>query len=435
MANNTWGVDIQDNKLTKSESNTLIIGIIATVLCVLLGVNDLDILASIVTVFLALYSIQKSPIERLYLVFLSVPNTRAMEAFGVSGAVCICAVGSLILILKYHKLDKKIFCLLVLFLLYSMQYIIRFSDYTLGIVMPLKTIFVVLFFYLISDNELLYKKPLKVLYGASLYFFWGIVTAFFASILLNNNLGRFEVVNNDANMLSVEVAFLLSAFCVLFFRFNMLSQKKFITIAIILSIICVLCGSRTGLILLAIVLLTTVIFNIRKFSKMFLFAVILLIALIIFLISPLGRDVVSVLVYRSKALASQGNILNGRETIWNSYISIFEENKYLWLLGMGSYSYYGLTYMAHNFLLEDIALYGILGVMILYGAYIMIFKKVINNMLYEMGRSKTYLYALVPFIIPIIGGITLHGLTNIPNTVMLFWGAVIIAVGRVKIVL
>ena len=94
----------------------------------------------------------------------------------------------------------------------------------------------------------------------------------------------------------------------------------------------------------------------------------------------------------------------------------------LWLFGLGNYTYYGIEEMAHNFLIEDIAGYGLIGVMLLYTTYIIIYRTLYKNSMSKGKKQRIVLYQLLPFFVPIIGGLTLHGMTSIMNTTMLFIG-------------
>lgn len=425
-------VNENQNGFTKREWSTLFVGIVLSMGCILFEANQLNAFSTIGTFLLVLYSVKKSNIERLYLAALAISNTRAMEFFGISGAIGVCAVGAIITILKKRTINTKIFCISILYFCYSLQFILRYQDFTNGLIMPLKTVFIIWFFYFISNDDSLFENPINVIYCTSRFMFFGILSAVFASWSIGMNDARFSVVNNDSNMLSVEIVFLLSVYCILYFRFSVVSKVEFLLATVLLSIICVICGSRTGLVLLAVVMLTAIIFNINRVDKTIAFAAIMIVALVAFVSSSVGRGVINVLVDRSAALASQGNILNGRNSIWNLYISKFNETKYLWLLGMGSYKHYGIEYMAHNFLIEDIAMFGLIGIIMLYGMYIMIFKNAVKNILFQSYYGKTKIYTIIPFTIPIVGGMTLHGLTNIPNTLMLFCGAMVIAIGKIQ---
>ena len=120
---------------------------------------------------------------------------------------------------------------------------------------------------------------------------------------------------------------------------------------------------------------------------------------------------------RTAVLEQNDDVSNGRFDIWNQYINTFNNNPILWFIGIGDFKKHGIEMMAHNFLIEDIANYGIVGCTLLYSCCILTYRK-----LKRRFSSKNSYYLLLPFFIPIIGGITLHGMTNIINISMLFIG-------------
>ena len=126
-------------------------------------------------------------------------------------------------------------------------------------------------------------------------------------------------------------------------------------------------------------------------------------ALLLFLLSSTGQAFLEAFLIRNENLESHGDISNHRFDLWAAYISVFNSDPILWFMGLGDYREYGILKQAHNFLIEDLAAYGIIGVSILYLTYRSIyvhqykFSKCLNSI--KMG-----LFSKIPFLVPIMCG-------------------------------
>ena len=187
-----------------------------------------------------------------------------------------------------------------------------------------------------------------------------------------------------------------------------------------------------GLLLLGFSFMFCIFLTRGKIGRKLSLVLIVGLGIFIFLNLTIGQQVITTLLRRNEALIEDGNITNDRIELWTRYISTFNRNKWLWFFGLGNYEYYGIDRMAHNFLIEDISDYGIVGTLLLYILDIKVFRNVYLN-IEGFGIFQTKAIYWLPLLIPIIGGISLHGLTNIPNTTMLFLGVLTIAVGNTKI--
>ena len=81
---------------------------------------------------------------------------------------------------------------------------------------------------------------------------------------------------------------------------------------------------------------------------------------------------------------------------------------------------------AHNVLLEDLSAYGIIGMLTVYPLYILIIcsiKQGLQGGVQRKGRRNIFLW--LPFLVPIVGSVVLHSLTNVINTTMLLMGALL----------
>lgn len=391
--------------------------------CVVTIAKGMPIIATFATIIFAIFASNKSANEILMFLALAIPNTRSMEAFGISGAILACALFLVLHIICTHKINRKIFVIGVIYLIYSFQFIVRFDDAKIGFIMPLKIVMVLWSMMLIAKN--LNNNHLSIEYVLRINnsMFIGIVSAVIASIISTGSITRLSVIENDPNMLAVECAFVLSVYCITYFE-GYISTLFFIGTTTVLVCFGIMCGSRMGILLLIFVILASILLNIRRVNRMFLLILVSTIVTIVFLSSNTGQNILHVLENRNNVLSAQNNISNGRFDLWKEYFDTFNSNKSLWLFGLGSYTYYGIDSMAHNFLIEDLASYGIIGTSLIYYAYCVVFKTVaVGNRKY---KNKKRLFTVLPFVIPLIGGMTLHGISSMPNFLMMFVGIMVI---------
>lgn len=358
--------------------------------------------------------------QQLMLVALAAPNTNALGFFGISASTIVCAIGAIkCLALRNYK--NNIPLIVPLFLVYSLQYYLRFGDAVLGFVMPIKTVLGIMFFTYLSKTVSIAKNSYSVGYKSSLAFFAGIVSSFWSSAFSGGDSMRMAVVDNDPNILAVEVAFVLSYLCVNYYSSNNSSKLLFLLSIIILSIISLFCGSRMGLILLAFVLVMSVLLNLGSFRKSTLLVVVFGLAIGVFLFSETGKTIIDALMFRSEVLENNDDVSNGRFEIWESYIKLFNSDPFLWFFGLGNQFKYGITDQAHNVFIEDIAAFGVIGMIMLYFTYLNIYKKQLRLSNYYNETRRGLLYKL-PFLVPLIGGLTLHSYLSIMNITMLYLG-------------
>lgn len=358
--------------------------------------------------------------NQLYLVAIGIPNTKALGFGGISASIVVCTVAVLVHFLKDKKKPSVPFIAFVLFI-YSMQYLLRDDDYIMGAVMPIKMMANILFFVFLSNNLKVATDSFNVGLKASIALFVGIVSAFAASTFGSLDARRMTIAGNDPNMISIEIAFVLSYLSVAYFTSQKFFKWFYYVAAIILGILTMMCGSRMGMILYALVLISSIFLNAKKLGKSIVLATILGVGGTTFLLSNVGQAVIEAITLRMDVLENADNISNGRFEIWAKYFSVLNSNDLYWFFGLGSYENYGLDEMAHNFLLEDIAAYGIIGIVILYSTYIGIYRKQYRHSLY-INKNKSTFYNSIPFWVPLVGSLTLHGLGSIMITTMLYLG-------------
>lgn len=418
--------------LVKKEKTILGVGILITFLSVLFSKDSALVIDSyggsvgsiyslILTIIYVLYA-TRLPIESQFvLIAIALPNTKALNIMGVSGAVCVCAVSSLV---NYSKksVSKAVLLLAFSFLIYSLQYYYRFSDFTLGVIRPVKTFMNLVFFSMMSRDVNVLKRTSEIGFKGAIGLFWGIVSAAVATVLKNGFSGRFSVVGNDPNILSIECATAMAIFSLAFFEYGSLKLPKYIVYFGVLGLVVLLSASRMGLILFAFVVLSSIFLNPKKLGRASVLLVLLVLGISVFLASDIGQNALDSFLTKHYSLVQKDDLSNGRLNFWTNYISVFNSSPGLWWIGMGDYRYFGIENQAHNFLLEDIANYGIIGLFTLYLAYFLVYRATYRNASFLAGVRNTRVFQLIPFLIPIIGGMTLHGLTNIIDTTLLFMG-------------
>lgn len=359
--------------------------------------------------------------HQLMFVTLALPNTKALGFYGISCSIIVCAIAVIMNLNKVRNVSK-IILITIIYILYCTQFLGRFDDVKIGLVMPIKTGFNLLFFYILASNYKIASNSFNVGFKAAVASFIGIVSAFWMSFnQIDADTSRIAVEGNDPNMLAVEAAFTASYICAFYYNQKSVNKWLFLASISILAVISLLCGSRMGLILMSLVVGLSILLNANQFKRSTLLVVVFGSALIVFLLSPTGQAIIEALIMRNENLERAGNISNDRMEIWSMYFSAFNSDPSLWFIGLGNYKEYGISKMAHNFLIEDIAAYGIIGVMILYLTYNKIFvQQYKTSKRFHTIRPK--LFTMIPFFVPIIGGLTLHGLTSIINTTMLYLG-------------
>ena len=428
----------QDQYIKREAKSKLTIYIFASIISFLINylcVNKLDNIATIVSIVFLLFVFIQPIEDYLCYIVLAIPSSRTMELFSVSISVWICVEYLLRRVIKRKITIRKDLAIpLVIYMLYAIQYYVRFNSFMYGFLQPAKMIAVLwfLYSYLLDENSILkdYRK-IRIIFYAWMF---GIVTALFPVLLTSNAIGRLSALNNDSNLLSVQAVFVLACLSVMYMnKTKLISFTVYLTSILFSLMICLMCGSRNGFLLLSIVLVSTILFNNtgNRIGKNFLI-IIGIAAIIGFTISTsFVQSHISSIQRRLSLLEQSGNISNGRFALWEEYIDVFNSNIGLWLFGLGTYTFYGLPQMAHNLFLEDVASYGIVGIVILLFAYY----SVMQNAFYQTSsqiivrKSITRrIYNIIPFLVPIIGGMTLHSLTSLPNTIMLYIGIVLYAI-------
>ena len=346
---------------------------------------------------------------------------------GVSCSVMVSTVA----VLKYYIFSKNKRVLTTgvsLYLVYCFLSFAKYDDIVSGFVMPIKQAINMVFFIILSSKYDISKNAFSIGLKTSLALFAGVVFALGVSIISTASLSRLAVVGNDSNILAVEVAFVLSYICVAFTRGKIFSLFQFAVFVLVLGVISVICGSRMGLLLFALILTTTLLLNIGKSRSLFVVALLLLFSGVAFVRSELGQDLIGAIKLRNEILQNNYDVSNGRFEIWGQYIVALTSSPIRLLFGLGDFTKYGIENQAHNFFIEDLAAYGIIGLLILYPTYFAIYKRQFVSIKRFSGKTRISVYRLIPLFTPIVGSLTLHGLTSIMCTTMIYLGVLSLAV-------
>lgn len=406
--------------LSKKEIKLLFVGgFLSAASCMFFTEAGLSTTSVMLSILYVLLSVKASPAHKLMFVALAIPNTKALNIGGISAAICICAIS--VITGNIKRKNTKVAIPLFFFFIMCLHFLIEDGDISNGIIMPIKTIMNALFFYSLVNDDEINANSFFIGTKAAFALMVGIICPFITSALGLGREGRMAIVGNDPNMLAIESAFAMSCLCLAYFRSSLISQMEFITSMGVLGVVCMLCGSRMGLILFALSIVLSILFNLKKVGKSTLMVSTIWIAIVAFLGSSMGQAALENLLVRTENLSEHDNISNGRFLIWAQYFEVFNADLIRWIWGVGDYEKYGIDYMAHNGIIEDIAAVGLLGVFLLYSTYFKIFKTQ-YKFSSQYTLKKTTLYNAIPCIIPLVGCLTLHSLTSIMNTTMLFIG-------------
>ena len=362
----------------------------------------------------------------LSFIVFSIPNLHVLGVGDISVASLICILYIVKKITNY-KFQLQIVGYIVIYLMYCTQYIFRFENLQAGLLQPVKIVIVLVFILLFSNNELNGGRVSNQLLS-DLYIFWfgGILAAVIPAFITSGSLSRLSAIENDANILAVEVVFLFALNLIEYIKRRETSGLWFFLSVIISLFLLFATGSRTGYILLFIVVMLSFILNTERWNlyRHFISLIALIVALWFLLSTPIVGHYIDILRNRMASMENAGDLTNGRISLWNLYIEKLNYEPMNWLFGSGSYKELGIWKMPHNMFIQDITTYGIVGTFILYEFYIYIF----NQILRISGKQKgsIELLTIIPMGLPIIAGLVLHTLSGIANTFMLFTGILLI---------
>lgn len=122
-----------------------------------------------------------------------------------------------------------------------------------------------------------------------------------------------------------------------------------------------------------------------------------------------------------------GDISNDRFNIWVDYFEAFRDNADVLLFGTSMLSNFGLEIVAHNFVLEQIASYGIIGSLFVFSAYCCAFRDMEEGQIFKTQTMVRRTIAdFSPLLVLLSASFFSHTLLGIPQTTMLFISIVLI---------
>lgn len=260
-------------------------------------------------------------------------------------------------------------------------------------------------------------------------FSFGIIIAAAFGILFDPDLlqesGRLTVgSDNGQNVLGITCSFSIMVLLskMIFDRSD--PFDPFLSLA--LAAIGVMTGSRSFILSLLIGVLFICLCLIVKASFRFVIkmAIIIIITCVILWILianiPHVSTYVNTLVERI-VNPRNGDISNERFDIWAQYCETFSSNYQFLLFGSSNLLQYGIDIVAHNFLLEQIASFGVIGSIIIILLYIISIRGVFNTVSLRYP-SKVSPMLLSPIISLLAASCFSHTLLGIPQTMMLYFG-------------
>jgi len=254
-----------------------------------------------------------------------------------------------------------------------------------------------------------------------------------SGIILNSNISsatRFAVSDtSNANNLGITCTFYLAMLMLLYIK----NIKRFQLIDFMLAFLVLTIGvytqSRSFLIGLAIVFIMWTLFAPkRKQAKktiFILFALLLGSITVWFLITHTNSDLSQTIISAWNRIINprQGDITGGRIDIWPEYINIFIKEPLVFWLGSGTYTNLGLTMMAHNAIIEIIADFGIIGLLMFTFYYIKALSIVCKNCI---GGKKKEWINFTPLFVYVACSMFTHSYLSLNMTLMLFLSIILI---------
>lgn len=114
---------------------------------------------------------------------------------------------------------------------------------------------------------------------------------------------------------------------------------------------------------------------------------------------------------------TRGDISNGRIAIWTQYFEVFQNHPQYFWFGNLNYLLFGIEWVAHNMIIEQIAEYGIIGSVILVYLYVRVFKELNRT---NQCRYKMLAMTAAPLIAFLVVSMASHTLLGFPQTLLLF---------------
>lgn len=352
-----------------------------------------------------------------FMLYLIAPNRLLTYGF-ISAPTVVMILGVFKSVIFGRKFDKK-------FILGSFL-LLAYSAITVFIGNPqifdaLKIIIMLMFFQLYTEYENIEKAYVKYAMCCSM----GCIISSLIVLILNpdsvRERSRFTLFGTGQNVLGILCGIMAINLAYIFLTKRNVKNLKIIITVFFLLFIGFLTGSRSFLLVIAMGIVLISLFltwklKIGSLTKLvFILLVGSVIAWILYQSNSFINNYVTQLIYRITKLQNI-DVSNGRYEIWEQYITIFKQ--YPLFLWMGSLLplTYGIKSVAHNMIIEQIAVFGIMGSLIILALYLKTLKKIRQKSKAHLKWDESLSPVLTLFCVSMVS----HTLLGVSQTVMLY---------------
>lgn len=362
----------------------------------------------------------------LGMILFLLPDNRLFDIGGIS--IQLYLMGLYIVkytLIRKRKIFKNVFLWALLLSIYSLSYITGgIGNVLLGLKVALMIIFYTVYLSNSEMNKVFYEIIIK-------YAVYGLFTSFVVAVMVDSSILSLSRVylsdDSNQNMFGILGAILFSHSLMSYFQY---SEKKYILYGL-MSISCALIStSRTALLAVGFSVIWCLIVK-QKGKNIGVRKALIFTLISVFIIGIiLGQIEISYVTKLIDRIVNprRGDISNGRFTLWAKYIEILKTDMKILVFGNGSALIEGVTTLtdttrslvAHNLVIEQMVMYGLVGNIIVVGLYLSSYKKLKK----QFSANKIgFAYAL-NIIIVFVVGIFSHLLTSVLVTTELYLGII-----------
>lgn len=333
-----------------------------------------------------------------------------------------------------RRMSKPVVTAGIIFILYSLQYILNGNQAMRMSFIAIKLMFFMLYMVDVFRDMKDRKEAEKKFMNIQVYYVVGVLIAVFTSILVNPayslDATRMSLAEGaGTNQLGISLSF-----CLVFVTMGMTkikNYKEWIVLAVTalpLLYYCFATQSRTSLIAMIVTFGSVMIFGYSQkrarlpITLMAIASVLVFGSLILFTEgTQLHENIMRTI---ERFTDPRGNdISNGRFDLWMHYFDVLGSDMRLFFLGGPLDKYGGIQ--AHNMFIEIFALFGMCGLMIVIWMYSTVFVE-IRKAIVSHGKGRIRLLSFLPLVVLFITGLASHTLLNTEPTVNFCLGAAMI---------
>ncbi len=333
-----------------------------------------------------------------------------------------------------RRMSKPVVTAGVVFILYSLQYILNGNQAMRMSFIAIKLMFFMLYmvdvFRSLTDRKTAAKKFMNI----QVFYVAGVLIAVFASILVNPAYSLDATRMSLAEGSGVNQLGISLAFCLVFVTMGMTKVRNFkewvvlAVTALPLLYYCFATQSRTSLIgmIITFAAVMTLGYSQKRarlpITLMAIASVVVFGSLVLFTEgTQLHENIMRTI---ERFTDPRGNdISNGRFDLWMHYFEVLGSDMRLFFLGGPLEKYGGIQ--AHNMFIEIIALFGLFGLGIVFWMYSAVFME-IRKAIVSLGKVKIRLLGFLPLVVLFITGLASHTLLNTEPTVNFCLGVAMI---------